>query len=171
MDSLTFGIAFFGWLLTYSIHISSISRAEIARNKDQVVKSLRELPDWASNLLKDHEPDELQLENYVSAHASMIEFQLINLNKLARSTILNTDEIAKLRNVDCATLDKPLTFNFSLFKVCNDLVNSIEENYAIHLFHENVFRRLYARRLPELLGITCASSVLSLYFMLFQLFN
>lgn len=172
MDNWKFAIAIFGWIFAYYLHTRSITRTEISRNKDQVVKSLRDLPDWASKLLKDHAPNELQLENYISSQASNIEFQANNLNRLACCIILEPAKIATLRNIDCTVASKDtLQFNYTIFQTCNDLIGIIEENYSAQLFHDNMLKRLYRKRKPELLGVTCSASMMSFFFMLFQMFK
>lgn len=168
---LKFAIGVIGLFFAYYLHTRTIKRAEIARNKEQAVKYLKDFPDWASKLAKDFEPNELQFEEYISAHSSIIEFQINNLNHLVGCTILEPKTIANLRNLNFHSYKTNSDFNFAAFQVCANLIGKIEDNYSIHLFHNNFIKRLVSKRKDEILGFTCAASFVSLFLMLFNMFD
>ncbi len=113
----------------------------------------------------------LAIESNLSAKASQLEFKINQLNDYARLTIVSTDCIAKIRNIDIEITYATKQVDKVFDEVENDLIEEIEGNYVKKLYKINFFRHLYLNRMPELLGALIPLSILYFLYLLIDLFT
>jgi len=169
MSTTQIVLQFVGWGFLLYLSNRTLKRTEISRLKDQLVNKIDALLKDIKTEINETEAlkDSLKLEKSYTAKLARIDLSLQQINSLSKSVLLDGSLLIPLWDLDIVQMIDNQDFSL-LEEKQQDVIEGIENAYHSGLFKTNIFRTLYLKYTPELMGFFVPLLILHL---IVQLFN